>query len=70
MSHDRSGSTHLSPKEHEARGSAGKKRPDSNGRLEDPTTAEQHDAANRTRMTVTHKPEPSPHEIEKAMGKK
>lgn len=68
MTHDRSGSTHLSPKDHETIGSAGRKRPDSNGRPQDPTTAEQRDAANHTRMTVTHKPKPSPHEIKKAMG--
>jgi len=45
---------------------AGRKRLGENGLPQEPLKPEQQDAANRTKMTVTRKPEPSPH----ALGRK
>lgn len=66
MANDQAASTHRSAKEREAGERTGEKHLDKQGH---PTSAEQRDAANHTRTTVTKNPEPSPQKIKKAMGR-
>ncbi|MGH1575108.1 hypothetical protein ACRAWG_36280 [Methylobacterium sp. P31] len=54
-------------KKHEAVEGTGRKRLGENGFPQTPPTREQQDAANRTKVTVTRKPEPSLHEIKRAV---
>lgn len=68
MAKDQSGSAELSRKEREASERAGRKRLGENGAPQRAPTPKEQDAANRTKMTVTSKPEPSPDETKRAMG--
>jgi hypothetical protein len=68
MADDRSGGANPSQKEREAGTRAGRKRLGEDGYPQKPPTAKEQDAANRTKMTVTTKPDPNPHEIKRAVG--
>jgi hypothetical protein len=68
MTRDQSGGANPSPKERAAGERAGRKRLGENGYPQPAPTPEEQDAANRTKMTVTEKPEPNPHGIKGAMG--
>jgi hypothetical protein len=70
MAYDQSGGANLSQKEREAGKRISRKRLGENGCPQDPPTPKEQDAANRTKMTVTKGPDPSPHETERAMGEK
>jgi hypothetical protein len=67
MAYDHSGGANPTPKERAAGERAGRKRLGEDGCPQDPPTPKEQDAANRTKMTVTQKPEPSPHEIKRTM---
>lgn len=68
MASDESGGAESSKKEREAGERAGRKHLGEDGCPQPAPTCKEQDAANRTKMTVTTKPEPSPHEIKRAVG--
>ena len=70
MASDQSGGAEPSKKEREAGERASRKDLGKDGRPQPAPTREEQNAANRTKMTVATKPEPSPHEIKPAMGEK
>jgi hypothetical protein len=65
---DRSGGADLSEKEREAGERAGRKRLGEDGCPQTRATAEQQDAADRTKMTVRHSLKRGPQETERARG--
>ncbi|MGH1573630.1 hypothetical protein ACRAWG_26965 [Methylobacterium sp. P31] len=67
MTRDQSGGANLSPEARAAAERAGRKRLGENSYPQPAPTPEEQDAANRTKMTVTEKPEPNPHAIKGAM---
>lgn len=67
MAYDKSGGANPSQEERDAGERAGRKHLGENGYPQTPPTTKEQDAANRTKVTVTQKPEPSPHEITRAM---
>jgi hypothetical protein len=67
MAREQSGSATLSDEERAAGKRAGRKRLGRDGCPKDPTAGDLREAANRTKMTVAHSPEPTPHETKRAM---
>jgi hypothetical protein len=69
MTNDRDNGIEPSDEKREANQAAGRKHLGENGLPQKSITPKQQDAADRTKMTVTQGPEPSPQEVDRAMGK-
>lgn len=67
MARDQSGGATPSPEERAASARAGRKRLGEDGRPQAAPTPGEQEAADRTAMTVTGKPEPNPHAVTGAM---